>query len=262
MLSTMKSYCHIPAERFDRHGIILQAPAARLEDMDGLLANTASLLSDRARASILLSLLDGTALPAGQLAILAHVAPQTASSHLSKLVRGRLLAVEQQRRHRYYRIANIHVADAIEALLTITPHLKRSGAPPDAPLRALDYARTCYSHLAGRLAVEIADALRKRDFLRAGAAKQYKVTRAGRDWFQQLGVPITEVQAKRARFARQCLDWTERRHHIAGELGSAMLRRFQELKWIVPARETRGVRVTQEGELRLWELLVIQVKRC
>jgi DNA-binding transcriptional ArsR family regulator len=115
-----------------------------------------------------MTLLDGTALPAGQLAIIAHIAPQTASSHLSKLVSGRLLAVEQQGRHRYYRLADIHVADAIEALLSITPRLKRLSGRHDVPMRPIEYARTCYAHLAGRLAVEIADALRKRDFLRAG----------------------------------------------------------------------------------------------
>lgn len=207
-----------------------------------------------------MTLLDGTALPAGQLAMIAHIAPQTASSHLSKLISGRLLAVEQQGRHRYYRLANIHVADAIEALLSITPRLKRLSGPPDVPMRPIEYARTCYAHLAGRLAVEIADALRKRDFLRAGALKQYKVTKAGRDWFEQLGIAIAETQTQRPRFARQCLDWTERRHHIAGDLGSAMLRRFQELKWIAANRDTRGVRVTQEGELRLWELLAVRVQ--
>jgi hypothetical protein len=188
------------------------------------------------------------------------IAPQTASSHLSKLVSERLLAVEQQGRHRYYRLANIHVADAIEALLSITPRLTRSSGRPDVPMRPVEYTRTCYAHLAGRLAVEIADALRKRDCLRAGALKQYKVTRAGRVWFEEFGIPIAETQTRRPRFARQCLDWTERRHHIAGDLGSAMLRRFQELKWIAANRDTRGVRVTQEGELRLWELLAVRVQ--
>lgn len=206
---------------------------------------------------MLMALLDGATLPAGQLANIADIAPQTASSHLSKLVSARLLAVEQQGRHRYYRLANIHVADAIEALLSITP---RVNEPSGVPMRAIDYARTCYSHLGGRLAVEIADALRKRDFLRASASKQYNVTKAGLVWFEQLGMPITESQTKRPRFARQCLDWTERRHHIAGDLGSVMLRKFQELKWIAPTRDTRDLRVTQEGELRFWELLAIQVK--
>ena len=155
-------------------------------------------------------------MPAGQLAIIARIAPQTASSHLSKLVGGRLLAVEQQGRHRYYRLANIHVANAIEALLSITPRPKSSSLSSEAPIRALEYARTCYSHLAGRLAVEIADALSQRGFIRAAASKEYRApTNACRAWFEELGVPMTDARMKRPRFARQCLDWTERRHHIA-----------------------------------------------
>lgn len=225
-------------------------------------AETAALLSDAARASIVLALLDGRALPAGQLAMIANVAPQTASSHLSKMVSGRLLAVEQQGRHRYYRLAGTEVANAIEALLAITP---RSNGVPDydtiigrVPAGDLAYARTCYSHLAGRLAVDIADALEKRGFLVAGAPKNYTVTKRGRTWFEELGIPVRESQLTHPRFARQCLDWTERRHHVAGELGSALLARFRELKWIAPRRGGRAVRVTLEGERKFRERLGVR----
>jgi len=206
---------------------------------------------------MVIALMDGRALPAGQLAIIANVAPQTASSHLTKMVDGHLLEVEQQGRHRYYRLANIDVAHAIEALLVLTPHahdaLRKSARTP-APDDALACARTCYSHLAGRLGVDIAEELQIRGLL-VKREDRFAVTQRGRDWFAQLGIEMSEQQMKQPRFARCCLDWTERRHHIAGHLGSAMLARLRELKWIAPMRDSRAVRVTLEGERKLWEVL-------
>jgi DNA-binding transcriptional ArsR family regulator len=237
--------------------------ARYIEDVDHVLAETAALLSDPARAAMLTSLMDGKAMPAGQLALIANIAPQTASSHLSKLVNGRLLAVERQGRHRYYRLATIHVARAIEAVLAITPRAKI--AVVDRPVKqgdeALCYARTCYSHLAGRLAVEIADALKRRDLVVTGSSHPYQLTDLGRAWFEALGIPFTSAQVARRRFAHPCLDWTERRHHIAGDLGSALLRRFRELRWVAPIRDSRAVRVTITGERELANLLGIKARR-
>jgi hypothetical protein len=207
---------------------------------------------------MLLALMDGRALPAGQLAMIANVAPQTASSHLTKLVGGSLLAVEQQGRHRYYRLANSEVAHAIEALLAIAPRpepLLRSPGRPDAQDGTPAYARTCYSHLAGQLAVDVADTLQRRGLLVKSPRHSFGVTQRGRRWFADLGIAFTERQMADPRLARCCLDWTERRHHIAGRLGSAILTRFRELKWIMPIRDSRAVRVTLEGEKKLWELL-------
>jgi len=201
--------------------------------------------------------MDGRALPAGQLAMIANVAPQTASSHLTKLVDGQLLAVEQQGRHRYYRLASVEVAHAVEALMTIAPradNAARKSARGRGPDDALAYARTCYSRLAGRLGVAIAEALQERELL-AQNEDSFAVTQRGREWLERLGIETTERQVSGPRFARRCLDWTERRHHIAGHLGSAMLARFLELKWIARIPDTRAVRVTLEGERRLWELL-------
>jgi len=127
--------------------------------------------------------------------------------------------------------------------------------------RKLAYARTCYSHLAGLLAVEIAEALQRREFIVRDGANRYRVTRSGRAWFEQIGIDISAAQLKRTRFARCCLDWTERRHHIAGDLGSVMLAKFRELKWIAPLRGTRAVRVTSEGEQQFWKLLAIRAAK-
>lgn len=204
-----------------------------------------------------MALLGGVALPAGQLATIANVAPQTASSHLSKLLSGGLLEVEQQGRHRYYRLADIEVENAIEALLAITARTQHTAGHngDHSATGTIAYARSCYSHLAGQLAVEITDALQKRKLLVPGEPKTYHVTTQGREWFAELGIAISEKQMKQPQFARQCLDWTERRHHLAGRLGSAVLARFRELKWIAPVRDSRAVRVTLEGRRKLPQLL-------
>jgi DNA-binding transcriptional ArsR family regulator len=218
--------------------------------MHSQLAQTAALFSDPGRASILMSLLGDIALPAGQLAMIANVSPQTASSHLAQLLDGRLLMVEQQGRHRYYRLANSEVAHAIEALMALTPRQKSEPSRTSVDSRVpgmLTYARTCYSHLAGRLAVQIADSLKDRGFLVPGDSLLYSVTPLGQRWLEEFGITMADSQIRKSRFARACLDWSERRHHIAGQLGSAMLDRFRQLKWIAPLSETRAVRVTLEG---------------
>jgi DNA-binding transcriptional ArsR family regulator len=228
-------------------------------------AETALLLSDPGRTSIVMALLGNIALPAGQLAIVANVAPQTASSHLAKLVSGHILAVEQQGRHRYYRLANAEVAHAIEALLAITSS-RSNGSGHTKPIRnksgptgTLAYARTCYSHLAGRLAVELVAAFEKRDYLKRRDPKQFVVTKKGREWLEGLGVEAADSHWHQPQFARQCLDWSERRHHVAGELGAVLLTRLRDLKWIAPVRGSRAVRVTIKGQEKFQELLGIRV---
>ncbi len=225
------------------------------------LSLTANLLGDPGRAAILLSLMDGLALPAGELASIANVAPQTASGHLARLIDGGLLSVERQGRHRYYRLSSPEVADAIEALLVLTPRLR--SAESTAPTHkvtagSLAHARTCYTHLAGWLGVHIAQELEHRALLKPSGPKIYTVTPSGRAWFQSLGMELPQDLAPN-RLARRCLDWTERRHHLAGTLGCAMYRRFQELRWVVPIRGTRAVRVTLEGKSRLWDLLRLPI---
>jgi DNA-binding transcriptional ArsR family regulator len=221
------------------------------------LSITANLLGDPGRAAILLSLMGGIALPAGELAHIANVAPQTASAHLGRLVDGHLLNVERQGRHRYYRLANSQVAEAIEALLVLTARPRsneKAGNTSEPAAGSVAYARTCYSHLAGRVGVQIADALEARGLLVRADAKAYAVTSSGIAWFATLGIEIVTARTADPRFARRCLDWTERRHHLAGTLGCAMFRRFRELKWMAPMQDTRAIRLTLQGKSRLWEL--------
>jgi DNA-binding transcriptional ArsR family regulator len=223
-------------------------------------STTGILLGDRTRATMLLGLMGGIALPAGELARIANVAPQTASEHLAKLVSGRLLTVERQGRHRYYRLSSSQVADALEALLVLTPRSSVGARDTDkgaTTAGTLAHARTCYAHLAGWLGVRVAESLQERALLTPHDAKTYTVTASGRAWFEALAITLPACDLAQQKIARRCLDWTERRHHLAGTLGCAMYRRFCELEWLAPVRDTRAVRVTLLGKQRLWDLLRI-----
>ena len=221
---------------------------------------TANLLGDPGRAAILLSLMGGIALPAGELARIANVAPPTASGHLARLVEGQFLKVERQGRHRYYRLASTEVANAIEAMLVLCA---RVGGKPETTARpsvgSLAHARTCYSHLAGWVGVQIAQSLEERQLLLPANPKNYSITPSGIAWFRALGLDLSASDFDRPKAAVRCLDWTERRHHLAGALGCALYRRFKELKWMAPVGDTRAVRVTIEGRNQLWNLLRIPV---
>ena len=226
------------------------------------LSSTANLLADSGRAAILLRLMSGLALPAGELAATANVAPQTASEHLAKLVEGRLLNVERQGRHRYYRLAGAEVADAVEALLVLTarPRVSDAGAASLRPqVGSLGYARTCYGHLAGWLGVQIAKNLEARGMIKRYDAKAYSISPSGKEWFEGIGVGVPSSGVAQKKLAVRCLDWTERRHHLAGTLGCALYKRFRELGWLMPIRDTRVVRVTTEGRTQVWKLLGIAV---
>ena len=212
----------------------------------------AALIGEPARATMLLSLLDGRALPAGELAFSANVAPQTASGHLAKLVEGGLLRVETQGRHRYYRLAGPDVGNALEALGELAPAPRVRDREPEE-VRILRFARTCYNHLAGRLAVDINNAMQRREFLAPVDEKQCELTEAGRQWLASIaGIPMRF--ARREQLARLCLDWTERQHHLGGPLGCKLLNCFCEAKWMVRARG-RAVRVTVEGRVELGKQL-------
>jgi len=227
--------------------------------MNEKLSRTANLLGDPGRAAILLRLMSGLAFPAGELAVTANVAPQTASEHLAKLVEGRLLNVERQGRHRYYRLASAEVADAVEALLVLTGCSDAGAGSSRATVGSLRYARTCYGHLAGWLGVQIAKKLEEREMIKPYNAKAYSVSASGREWFEAIGVGVPSSAAGQKKLAVRCLDWTERRHHLAGTLGCAIYKRFRKLGWLVPVRNTRVVRVTMEGRAQVWKLLGIVV---
>jgi DNA-binding transcriptional ArsR family regulator len=230
--------------------------------MNEKLSSTANLLGDPGRAAILLRLMSGLALPAGELALTANVAPQTASEHLAKLVDGRFLDVERQGRHRYYRLASAEVAYAIEALLVLTTRPRASdakAASSQPQVGSLAHARTCYGHLAGWLGVEIAKKLEEREVIKPHSTRAYSVSPPGRQWLEAIEVGVPSTAGAQKKLAVRCLDWTERRHHLAGTVGCAIYKRFRELGWLIPVRDTRIVRVTLEGQSQLWKMLGIVV---
>jgi DNA-binding transcriptional ArsR family regulator len=230
-------------------------------DMEQEFAATASLLGEPTRAIMLLKLLGGKALPAGELAFAANISPQTASGHLSRLVDARLLSVEQQGRHRYYRLADEDVAHAVEAMLALMPSYRRGVQPKIAPaVGTLPYARTCYSHLAGWLGVQLIGALLANGLLAASGNKTFVVTEAGRTWFEDLGVAIPKSKGDAsARFARSCLDWSERTPHLAGALGVSLYHRMLKLGWVAQIPGSRAIRVTSKGKQELWTRLKLRI---
>ena len=213
------------------------------------IALIASLVGDPARANILTALMNGSALTANELAREAGVTQQTASSHLGKLQHGGLIAVEKQGRHRYYRLSGHDVAAVLEGLAGLAAragHLRVRTGPKDPALRR---ARVCYDHLAGELAVRMFDRLiASGSLIRDGEA--VALSAAGERFMAELGVDVAAIARSRRPLCKSCLDWSERRSHLAGALGAALLTRFQALKWVRRIEGTRIVAFVPEGERR------------
>ncbi|MDA5109076.1 ArsR/SmtB family transcription factor [Brevibacillus thermoruber] len=218
-------------------------------------AQTASLIGDPSRAAMLLQLMDGRALPAGELARRARISPQTASAHLGKLVAGGLLALETHGRHRYYRLRGPEVAQALEGLLILSPPGPVRSLRESEERKALRFARTCYDHLAGRVGVRLAEQLTHRGWLTRldapSAAGKWELTPAGEEALAAFGLDIPALRRSRRSFARPCLDWMERRHHLAGALGAALTARLFELGWLRRHPSSRAVILTEAGRTGL-----------
>jgi len=213
------------------------------------LASIGSLLADGARASMILTLLGGDAIPAGELARRAGVSPSGASAHLKRLREGGLITQERAGRHRYFRLASAELAEALESLAHVAPVGRASTFRESEGTRALKRARTCYDHLAGELGVCVADALVGRGVLTRGDAA-FALTDEGTRWFDGLGIDIDALAGSRRSFARACVDWSERRPHLAGSLGAALAEVFFARKWIRRLPGGRAVAVTPDG--RAW----------
>jgi DNA-binding transcriptional ArsR family regulator len=223
------------------------------------LAGLARLLAHQHRAGICLALLDGRAWTASELAAQLAVSPSTASEHISQLVAAGVLAERRQGRHRYLQLAGVEVAELLEGLAARMDH----GADRPRSLRtartkrALARARTCYDHLAGSLGVAITDAMLDRDLLRERGG--LALTELGRDWLvARLGADRAQLDATGRPLVRACLDWTERRTHVAGLTGSIIHRRCTELGWLERRRDGRAVSVTATGQAALDDLLGIR----
>jgi len=216
------------------------------------LAEVGALLADPSRVAMLTVVLDGRRHSAGELATAAGLSPQAASAHLARLTAGGLLKAIRIGRRRMFALARPEVGHALESLgamaRTGTSH---SAANADTPLR---FARTCYDHLAGQVAVGIARTLVAKGVV-LPRGTEYHVLRPGARWFDHLEIDLATIRAGRRKLARQCLDWTEREPHIGGALGAALLARCLAAGWIVRLPETRAVRVTDRGRRALREVM-------
>lgn len=249
---------------------------------------TAALIAEPIRATILWTLMDGRAFTATELAIAADTSASNISMHLARLVKGGLLKVESQGRHRYYALSGPETAYAMEALASLvsldvavsgkarkkTSDEDSSKSTSDEDPSPIKQCRTCYDHLAGKTGVAITDALLKQGMIKnidsspglmaksgfgVKANSGFGLTAKGKRWFGELGINVDELAALRRSFLRPCLDWSERRYHIAGSLAAALLDKMLQEDWIRRTRNSRAVVVTGKGEKELYTVLKVVV---
>ncbi len=245
-------------------------------DGDADIAKVGSLLADPARARILMALGDGRALPATVLAGEAGVAGSTASAHLSKLLDGGLLQVEQHGRHRYFRLSGPAVGELLETIARLSPPAPVRSLRQGTRAQAVRFARTCYDHLAGVLGTELMASMLSSGLLVGGdgtfdprSARQdrlsapgldfdYRLTELGFERLTEFGLNF-EALLRRRPLIRYCVDWSEQRHHLAGALGAAVADRMLELGWVRRARRSRAVHVSDEGYRGLSDVFGVNI---
>lgn len=226
--------------------------------MEESFSEIAALIGDKTRAKMLWSLLDGRAYTATEIAIFADISKQSCSNHLLKLVNGAILKVEKQGRHRYYRFADDKIAQVIESIAYLLPsqdHLTKTNKTDD---RGIKYARTCYDHLAGKIGVKIAMAMLEMDIL-TNQGDVFTITDNGINWFDDLGIDLNLLLKKKRKFAYPCLDWSERKFHLGGALGAALLDCMLENDWIRRKTDTRAIIVTAKGKSELRRTLKLDI---
>jgi DNA-binding transcriptional ArsR family regulator/predicted transcriptional regulator len=226
--------------------------------MEKEIGNITSLIGDPVRATILWTLLDGRAYTASELATCADTSPQNISMHLSKLVLAELLSVESQGRHKYYRFSRQEVAYAIEAIGNLIPNEKHKKITSNPDNAAIKYCRTCYDHLAGKVGVLITEGLIHQKIIVLNAP-DYTVTKKGDKFFSELGIDTDELKKFRRTFAKPCLDWSERKHHLAGSLGASLLDKMLTSDWLRKTKNSRAIIITSKGQKGLYDNLKISV---
>lgn len=221
-------------------------------DVSEEFSQVAALICEPARAKMLWYLLDGKAYTATELASFADISITSVSNHLSKLLDADMVKVQVQGRYRYYTFANAQVAYAVEALAQLTP-VSASNKTKQLSLPAEKYCRTCYDHLAGYVGVLLVETMEKKGFLKK-TENQYLVTKNGWNWFQQFNIKQSDYSTIRRPVARQCLDWSERRPHLAGQLGADLLQIMLVKKWLKKVQFSRELIVTGKGRQEIYEL--------
>ena len=211
-----------------------------------IIAEIAALVGDPARATMVAALLDGRTLTASELAGTARITPQTASAHLAKLTEAGLLSVVRDGRQRHFRLASPAVADMIDGIVAVALEKRPRYRPLSQQARALSAAPMCYDHLAGRLSVDLTDALVTRQYIVLDE-ETAEVTTAGIRFLSTFGIELSPLRSTRRLLCRLCLDWTERRPHIAGAVGAAITKRCFDLGWMERMKRSHAVLVTPRG---------------
>jgi DNA-binding transcriptional ArsR family regulator len=227
-------------------------------DVEEKFVSVTRLIGEQARAKMLWNLLDGRAYTASELALSAEVSVTSASNHLAKLLEADIVKVETQGRHRYFSFSRPEVAYAVESLANLVDHNLRGAITTAKEPGGLKYCRTCYDHLAGFVGVRITDAFERKGFIEKQHAI-YNVTDRGWNWFFRLGISKEELNNKRRPVARQCLDWSERRPHLAGQLGAEVLSKMLEKNWFRRVKYSRELVITSKGSQDIYDLLNIQI---
>ena len=222
-------------------------------------AAVAKLLASPARSAVVDALMDGRALTAGELARTADVRASTISEHLGELLDGGLVAVVRAGRHRYYRLSSAEIAGALEAFSRICPATPVRSLRQSTAERSLRRARLCYDHVAGALGVALLDQMRGAGWLVSGAGPDFGVTGTGTRALAGIGIDLDCCRQARRHFARSCLDWSERRPHLAGALGAAIAHALFGMEWLRKATTGRGVQLTSQGEHGLHDVFGIDI---
>ncbi len=227
-------------------------------DVEDKFVSISALMCEPTRAKMLWNLLDGRAYTASELSIVAATSPTSASNHLSKLLEAEIVKVEIQGRHRYYSLSNSEVAYAVEGLAnfaknSITKSVKKE------PENGVKYCRTCYDHLAGFVGVKIVEALETKGYL-SKSKNIYIISEKGWEWFLFLKISKDDFINNRRPVTRQCLDWSERRPHLAGQLGAAFLNKMLQRKWFKKVEFSRELVITAKGRQELYELLGVALQ--
>ena len=212
-----------------------------------LIAEIAGLIGEPARATMLSALLDGRPLTATELAYAARVTPQTASAHLAKLAAAGLGAPIRDGRYRYFRLASPRVAEMLDGIMAVALEHRPRFRPLSRQARELSAARICYDHLAGRLSVDLTDSLIRHAYIVVGD-EAAEITQAGTRFLSEFGIDLSVLSANRRHLCRLCLDWTERRPHIAGAVGAALTKRCFDLGWTERRKHSSAVIVTASGK--------------
>lgn len=218
--------------------------------MEDQFIKTASLIGDPTRASILWTLLDGRAFTATELAVSANTSPQNISMHLGKLLEANLLCVEKQGRHKYYRFSNKEVAYVVEAMANLVPKPEVSLKNKSENYPPIKFCRTCYDHLAGKIGVALTESLLKQKII-IEKNNAYEISPEGEKWFSRFGINIEEAQKQKRIFLKPCLDWSERRNHIAGSIGALLLNKMISEDWLRRTKDSRAMIITGKGEKEL-----------